>query len=111
MFIGIADLFGRIGEAGSLTFARCRPQALYPQIQPRCLRSGYHTIAILPRLRNVHILHSSAWRSYQAQPVVILAEIFGKERTPPGLGLTTLAMGLAILPFPPLLGLYTYRSI
>lgn len=42
--------------------------------------------------------------SYLSMLVVIIIELFGEPKLPIGLGLTTLCMGMMILPVPPILG-------
>jgi predicted MFS family arabinose efflux permease len=42
---------------------------------------------------------------YLALVAVILADLFGLHKLPPSIGLNSLAMGLATLPLPPILGL------
>lgn len=45
--------------------------------------------------------------AYMAQMVVIVAELVGPAKTPSGLGLSTMIMGLTIIPLIPLLGKFT----
>ena len=104
--MGVSDLIGRI-MGGVIADMGLMPKPYLVSISFTICSVMVLLMPFIPKMGAIFtcaILFGLVGGSYLSMLVVIIIELFGEPKLPIGLGLTTLSMGLMIIPIPPTFG-------
>jgi predicted MFS family arabinose efflux permease len=104
--MGVSDLIGRV-LGGYIADLNLLPK---PYLVAISFLFCSIMVLLMPFIARIGVIFTCAilfglvGGSYLSMLVVIIVELFGEHKLPIGLGLTTLSMGLTMLPIPPTFG-------